>query len=146
MKLYHGSAFKSTNGLLIPGFEHTGELVEWDLTESNKFLYFTTSERSAIELGLMSALEKAYLLDRVQIGDDKTFTIVSPTKINRKKVMEVNVYLYVLDMSSVQGVVKVHNEHNQMKDEYKTDKSVPFVSVKKIDIETYFSDYTFVFK
>jgi len=52
--LFHGSGFDQSE--LMPGFYRSGNLVKWDETESNMFLYTTTEREVAIGQGFASTV------------------------------------------------------------------------------------------
>lgn len=117
-KLYHGSGFCQTE--LKPGIHHTGELVQWDKTESNEWLYATTLMEEAIAQGFASVVEKHYMLARFR-SEGKHLTLVFDRQVPSQKDLEaLQVFLYTLDWRVGDKWVKVDNLHNGMTNEYKT--------------------------
>jgi hypothetical protein len=133
--LYHGSGYKQNE--LMPGFKRSGVLVEWDQTESNKFLYATTDMDTAIGQGFASAAEKLFNMSRfsekgmeilIEIEGDKLPTI--------EELTTVNVYLYTIEMLPRDEWQKVNNAVNGLETEYKTEHTIKsgLHSVEKIDL------------
>lgn len=118
--LYHGSGFKHDE--LKPGIMHSGELVKWDKTESNEWLYATTLMEEAIAQGFASAIEKHWQLARFQSSEDKITIIVDGRLPSMRELEGLVLYLYKIDWIT-ELWVKVDNLHNGMTNEYKT-KSV----------------------
>ncbi len=131
--LFHGSAFNDNE--LRPGFERSGVLVEWDETENNRYLYATTSKEDARLLGLASALEKRFLLDRFSY-EDKTIKIVTPEKdLKTASILSLDVYLYTIKTNRDDDWVKNNNQSNHIDSEWKTDHSpIRFQNKEKVDV------------
>lgn len=139
--LYHGSGFKQNE--LQPGFKRSGELISWDQTESNKYLYATTDKDSAITLGFASAVDKKYLLDRFINTDDKVIIKLSDKKLpSVSELLSIDVYLYEIRYDEKDGWIKNYNKHNNLNTEYKTKQTIRsnLVRVNKVNIEHYFKD------
>jgi hypothetical protein len=121
--LYHGSTYKQDE--LMPGFMHTGELIQWDKTESNKYLYATSERETAIALGFASAVDKKYRMDRFS-SDNNTFSfIIDENKLPSKSELEkLDVYLYEIEFDKGSGWIKNHNQHNGLTTEYKTNEVI----------------------
>ena len=130
--LYHSSGFKAND--LRPGIAYTGKKVEWDHGESNEWLYATTDRSAAIDLGIASALEKKFRLDRYQT-DAYEIVITSPDRIHLDDLKELKVYLYTIDFSGADGWVKNDNAHNHLDTEWKTKKTVSYSEVEQVDVE-----------
>lgn len=123
--LYHGSQYLQDE--LKPGFQHSGELVSWDGGgEDNTWLYATASKDSAIMLGIASAIEKNFRLDRYQWDEKtRTMTITTPDQeLVPEKLRDLKVYLYTLRAELEDGWVLNFNPINGITDEYKTQATV----------------------
>jgi hypothetical protein len=142
MRLYHGSAFKHTE--LKPGFEHSGVEVNWDQTESNRFLYAQASKIETQLLGLASAIEKKYALARYQYrGKNITIEIDENKPLpTMSGIQALVVWLYEIDKRDEDGWVKSDNPHNNIHNEWKTTKTIKdaILSVNQIDIKELLSD------
>ena len=119
--LYHGSRFEQAE--LKPGFQHSNELVHWDHTESNKFLYACTVESLAVELGFASSIEKQFKIDRFHVTDKKIL-IQTDEKITVKDLERVPMFLYIIRFHADDGWVKNDNKHNGINTEYKTKETI----------------------
>lgn len=121
--LYHASAFKQDE--LKPGYQHSGNKVMWDQTESNIWLYATTLRDEAISMGFASAVEKKYDVIRYKTeGKTIHFGHAEGENLNMDKVMDVVVYLYTITYDKADGWRKVNNKFNGMDQEYKTMKTI----------------------
>lgn len=142
--LYHGSAFLTAE--LKPGFQHTGVLVRWDETETNKFLYATTERETAIALGFASAVEKKYGLDRFQ-HDPGQLIVNCPRQphgytVTEEQLCQVEVWLYTLYPNSRDHWVLNKNPHNRLKTEYKTEATIRQIHrVDQIDVRSWLRGY-----
>lgn len=129
MNLYHGSAFKQT--LLKPGIKHTGVRVVWDNnTESNEWLYASSSKRDAVILGFFSLIEKQF--DGTEFNFEGKKIAITAKQFDCSGLV---VYLYKLEYTS--DWVKVNNKYNHSTTEYKTQDYVVPLSVTEIDIGEY---------
>lgn len=137
--LYHGSGYKQPE--LKPGFLHSGVLVEWDKTESNKWIYAAVLMEDAIAQGLASVIEKSYKLARYQsVGNKITMTFDGPAP-KQKDIEALTVYLYTIDWDESIWT-KVNNPHNGMDNEFKTEKTIVasmIDSCEKVDIKHWLS-------
>jgi len=115
--LYHGSGYKQDE--LKPGFMHSGELVEWDKTESNEWLYATELMEEAIAQGLASTIEKSFKLCRYQSSGNEVTMIFEGKAPTRQEIDLLEVHLYKIDWVKNMWV-SVDNLHNGMVNEYKT--------------------------
>lgn len=121
--LYHASAFKQDE--LKPGFQHSGNKVMWDQTESNIWLYATTLRDEAISMGFASAVEKKFDVTRYKTeGKSIHFGYAEGADLTMGKVLEVKVYLYTITYDPKDGWVKVNNKFNGMDQEYKTTQTI----------------------
>lgn len=141
--LYHSSGYMQTE--LKPGILHTGKKVEWDGTESNEWLYASTSRSDSIEQGFASAIEKRWQLDRFQTKGDSIVIHVTGKVPTRKELERLEVYLYTLKNLSSDKWSKVNNKHNQLDTEYKTKtivRSSSIDKVEKVDLEKWLESKT----
>lgn len=127
--IYHGSYYDTV--ILKPSFKHTNELVTWDETESNKYLYSTTDKWLAITMGLASALSQiGILVDEFSVEDNVIY-IAADVKVTQSILRDItHIYLYTLELNN--DWVKVNNEHNGVDTEYKTDKTIENIIRKEI--------------
>ena len=138
--LYHGSAFNDEE--LMPGYKRTGILVEWDETESNKFLYATTSKKEAIKLGLASSIEKTFKLNKFKTEGDSIFIVIEGNELSYAKLCKLPLYVYTIRTTDRDGWVANNNEHNNMSDEWKTDQTIRgLAAIEHVDIKEFFKDY-----
>ena len=142
--LYHGSMFDIGSGVLQPGFNYTGELVEWDKTESNRFLYATTVSRTAIELGIGSLLEKEFNASHFTV-DGKIISVGGIDVDERQNILiGKSVYLYTIRVRPEHNWVKNNNPHNRIDTEWKTEKTISQthggISKSRIDVAKWLSD------
>lgn len=142
MKLYHGSAYKHTE--LKPGFEHSGVEVNWDKTESNRFLYAQASKIETQLLGLASAIEKKYVLTRYNYRA-KNITIEIEEGERLPTISDIHslaVWLYEIDKREEDGWIKSDNPYNQINNEWKTTNTIKeaILSVDKINIQELLRD------
>lgn len=130
--LYHGSAFKHSE--LKSGFAHTGELMNWDETESNKFLYASTVESDALDQAFASEVERRYqTLKFVSTEDGHVTVYLKDEKLPpRSEIESIVAYVYVIKYLVADGWTKNNNEHNNLATEWKTPSTVPASSIKKI--------------
>lgn len=128
--LYHGSFFEAST--LKPAFQITGTLIEWDGTESNRFLYATTNEAEAIDQAFFSAFEKIAEVNRVHSDPKKVLIECENTKEVEKLKAALNgiqIFLYLIDYHPEDGWVKVDNLNNGLTNEYKTPKEIKRVRI-----------------
>lgn len=141
-KLYHGSAYEQTE--LKPGFEHTGELVQWDGTESNKNLYATTSRTEAISQAFASVLERKYKSIHYKTrGKSIEVTVLGKHRPGKHDFDKIEVFLYTIKYEEKDGWKKVNNEQNGLDNEWKTTQTVPASSImlcEKIDLNDWLAD------
>ncbi len=136
--LYHGSTFLHDE--LKPGFHHTGQLVQWDHTESNHFLYASTLEKDAFDQAFAGWLERTYQIDHYQSKDGKITVTLSTQKVPTPEELEgVTVYVYEIAVHPEDWWVKNNNLHNNLTTEWKTENVIPkshIVKVRKYDTRT----------
>lgn len=139
--LYHGSVYDQQE--LKPGFEHSGELIQWDGVESNKNLYTTTSRAEAISQAFAAILEKHFNSTRYKTGG-KTIEVVlkgkdRPTLEQFKKY---TIFLYTIRFDMEDGWKKVNNPTNGLDNEWKTTRTVKknIVKTEKIDLQEWLKD------
>jgi len=140
--LYHGSGYQQNE--LKPGIHYTGEKVEWDKTESNEWLYATTSMEEAIAQGFASTVEKHYALARF-MSHGRDLTLVFDKQVpTLQQLTDLKVYLYKIDWDIAQWV-KVNNLHNGMETEYKTQATLKgdvIDSCTQVDLKQWLSRKT----
>lgn len=142
--LFHGSGFWAKE--LKPGFERSGQLVKWDDTEDNTFLYATTEREKAIVLGFASAVEKKYGLDRFQYIDNKLILDVPRQPhgytVGVEQLCQLELWLYEINPHTRDGWQLNRNEHNGMKTEYKTKSTIRTIkSTTPIDVRQWLRGY-----
>lgn len=144
---YHGSRFISDDGLLMPGFKRSGELVRWDGTESNKWLYATKIKALAESLGIATALEKQYNTTRFNIENNVvTIWLNNKFGLTEKELYALEVYIYEIEERDEDGWVPVNNHKNSIEDEWKTTHSVEYGHYYRLDIRKWFEGKKIVFK
>lgn len=132
--LYHGSAFLQDK--LSPGILHSGVLVKWDRTESNKWLYTSSCIETATVLGLASAVEKKFdLVSFSNSGDCLRFQFDENKVVTKEDISSLVVYLYKIKYSVNDQWVKVNNLHNGIDNEYKTQQVVSYESVQQLNTD-----------
>jgi len=93
--LYHGSGYQQDE--LKPGIHYTGKKVEWDKTESNEWLYATTSMEEAIAQGFASSVEKHYNLVRF-MSQGRDLTLVFDGAVpTQAQLAALPLFLYKID-------------------------------------------------
>ena len=123
MKLYHGS--KYSHAELMPGYKRVGKKITWDHTESNEFMYATTSKDDAIGMGLASTVEQSYLIDRFQHHDNVIrITISEGEPPTVEWLLKLQIYVYTIKFDSRDGWEKVNNQYNNMDGEYRTKRAI----------------------
>jgi hypothetical protein len=141
-KLYHASSKKVTE--LKPGFQVTGQLVKWDLNESNKYLYAVDEKDDVLGLGIGSAIEKICLIDRFQIRDKDFIVHVSEgeDRPSMNKIFALEIYIYTINPAPEHLWIKNHNKHNGLTNEWKTKSVIPSRSfkVEKLNVKQYLKD------
>ena len=122
--LYHGSAHKSA--VLQPGINITGNLVQWDETESNEWLYATTDENLAVEMALASSIEQSHLMNRFHTdGDQITIELdMKSPPLTLAMLKRRVVYKYVFVPQVSEGWEKVNNAVNNTTTEWKTERII----------------------
>lgn len=142
--LYHGSVYEQQE--LKPGFEHSGELVQWDGTESNKNLYVTTSRAEAISQAFASMLEKNFnSVHYKTTGKSINVTIKAKHRPTIEQFKKYTIILYTIRYDEKDGWRKVNNDQNGLDNEWKTTQTIKdnIVKVEKIDIEDWLKDKAF---
>jgi hypothetical protein len=122
--LYHSSAYKQDE--LKPGFKHSGELVRWDGVEDNTWLYSCDKKQDAMMLGISSAIEKKWNLQRYKY-DAKAHRLdieVVGEDVSKSDIEKLNVYIYTIRPDAEDGWVENFNPVNGMNGEYKTQGTV----------------------
>lgn len=124
--LYHGSFYDAEE--LKPGLQHSGELTQWDQTESNAYLYATNDREEAIRQGISSAIEKCFDVHRHHTSAH-VFDIYYDPSAKRKPTIDgidkIQIYLYTIDYVPTDGWEVVNNKHNGLKDkEFRTLRTI----------------------
>lgn len=122
--LFHSSAYKQDE--LKPGFKHSGELVRWDGVEDNTWLYSCDKKQDAMMLGISSAIEKKWNLQRYKY-DAKAHRLdieVVDEDVSKSDIEKLNVYIYTLRPDAEDGWVENFNPVNGMNGEYKTQGTI----------------------
>lgn len=123
MHLYHGSGFKQDE--LMPGFKRSGKLVQWDVTESNEWLYAAVNKEEAISMGFASILEKTFTVKRFKTEGRCILIEIESGRIpTLAELKALQVYLYTIQKDDKSGWVRVNNLYNDLKDEYKTKETL----------------------
>lgn len=131
--LYHASAF--AHSVLKPGFQRSHQLMHWDVSESNTFLYATTEKHAAIDQGIAGAFEKRYGLKRFQITDQSISIHTEEQHVVAADVLRLEVYLYTISPPLPDnGWLHNHNEHNGLKTEWKTNQTVTYTKREKVGL------------
>lgn len=121
--LYHGSAYRQDE--LKPGFQHTKELVKWDNSEDNTWLYASDDKDAAIMLGISSAIEKKFKLDRYQCDEKaKKMTIDVSEPLTLADIHKLHVVIYSIKADVNDGWMANHNPANGINGEYKTQRTI----------------------
>ena len=121
--LYHGSAYRQDE--LKPGFQHTKELVKWDNSEDNTWLYASDDKDAAVMLGISSAIEKKYKLDRYQCDEKaKKMTIDVSEPLTLADIHKLHVVIYSIKADVNDGWMANHNPANGINGEYKTQRTI----------------------
>jgi hypothetical protein len=119
--LYHGSAFKQ--GELLPGFQRSGEIVRWDKCETNEWLYAADEKDTAVMLGISSAIEKKFKLNRYKF-EGRRIEIESHEPITIADIHALQVFLYTIKPDVKDGWMANYNPVNGLSGEFKTQSEV----------------------
>lgn len=131
--IYHGSGFESKQ--LKPTFHHTGELVVWDVVESNKYLYATSKRESAIDMAVASTLERNFQMYCFKVNDRKVEIFIELGKKlpTLRDIEEFDIWLYTIPLDG--KWIKNNNPHNGMDTEYKTPEIISgFTIIEKVNM------------
>lgn len=121
--LYHGSAFRQQE--LKPGFAHTKELVRWDNSEDNTWLYASDDKDAATMLGISSAIEKKFKLDRYQCDDKAKKIVIDVSEpLTVADIHKLHVVVYSIKAEADDGWMANHNPANGINGEYKTQRTI----------------------
>ena len=137
--LYHGSAYDQNE--LMPGIRRSGKLVQWDETESNDYLYATTSKSTAIDLGFCSKIEKLYDINRCTIhGNEIKITFDSAKIPSKSEIEHFKIFLYSIELDN--HWIKNLNPHNKLVTEYKTKSTIKstILSKEQVDMKEWLKD------
>lgn len=135
--LYHGSGYSVDK--LMPGILYGENLVVWDETESNEWLYASSNKEEAILQGLASVLEKTHGLMQLSYEGNSIRLFFENTISTSDVIDSLTVYLYTV---SSLGWSKVNNIVNGSSTEYKTNQSVDITSRVKVDLQEFLNDKT----
>lgn len=134
MNLYHGSGFNQDE--LMSGFKRTGELVKWDKTETNEWLYAAVSREEAITMGFSSILEKTFNVSNYKSsGNTIVITIGSGRLPTLRDLQSMAINLYTIEMHERTNWVLVNNSTNDIKEEYKTKETLDDCIINKEVVE-----------
>lgn len=137
--LYHGSRFEQPE--LMPGFLRSGELVKWDETESNEYLYTTTDKNTAYELGFASSLEKEFDIDRFHVHKG-VIIIQTQERITDKMLEQLPVFIYTIPFLREDCWHKNSNDHNGLDTEYKTKNTIDNIhSCEQLDVKKWLCNF-----
>lgn len=139
--LYHGSMYKQNE--LMPGFKRSHQLVRWDKTEDNTWLYTSDNREDAIMLGISSAIEKKYLLDRYRYDSrNKAMILDISGPCRLEDLYKLEVYLYTIRAEKRDGWQLNFNPENNIVGEYKTQETIDgnIVRCEKIDVRNVLRD------
>lgn len=128
MRLYHGSNFNQKE--IKPSYQHTGELEEWDDTESNEWLYATTDKELSGLMAIASYMGRHYLVNRFSTGDrsiEIEFEKGEDLSKANKELYNIPIVIYELQLDDKWELV--NNSNNQDVPEYKSKES--FTKFKK---------------
>lgn len=144
--LYHGSGYDQKE--LMPGFKRSGQLVKWDFTEDNTWLYACYSRESAIAMGIASQVEKQNGVTRFVWDDVDTVTVETDGGLDRAVLDTLVVYLYTIKLAPEDHWQLVGNQHNGLGDEYKTQRTIDkhIVSVEAIAVKDWFKGKKLIVK
>lgn len=112
--------------VLKPGFFHTHELVRWDGTESNRYLYATTNHEVAIDQAVASLLEKRFKATRFRTNGNAIDVWIENKGKEDPDLSGFSVWLYSIFTTPSQGWEKVNNAQNNLDDEWKTREFIGF--------------------
>lgn len=135
MKLYHGSAYKVD--ILKPAYDITGIERKWDETESNRYLYFTTSKKDAVIFGLASYIENTVGDEVENLSFNYKENVVA---VNCNPVPLTGVLIYLYDFVKLASFQKVNNAFNNYTEEYRIDGWVKAKLVSTIEIEKWLKE------
>lgn len=141
-RLYHGSAYKQDE--LKPGYHHTKKTTIWDKYESNVYLYASDDREAAMLLGISSAIEKRYELNRTKIDHSAKVLKLefASTPASREDIFNLEVYLYTIKYDP--GVwVKNNNPFNNIVGEYKTKETITDIIYRqRLDVREVLKDWS----
>ena len=138
MNLFHGSRFRQTE--LMPGFQRSGEMVRWDQTESNLWLYATSNQDEAVRQGLFAIFANAFDVKRCTSAAGQLVIELYPQLATfgmEAWLRQQSLFLYQLHAEDGGVWVKNDNAHNKLVTEWKTQATVKPESVDVIDIEAW---------
>lgn len=127
--LYHGSMYR--HDVLKPAFQITGELREWDEGQSNEWLYATPDINLAIEMGLASAVEQKWIVNRFHTdGPEITIELdVRSPPLSQHMLHRITVTLYTITFKLMDGWERVDNDEVN---EWRTKRAVSSIRARRI--------------
>lgn len=138
--LYHASAYRHSE--LMPGYKRSGKLVRWDNVETNEWLYASTELETVKALGLASAIEKKYQLDRF-LFNGNTLTLHFPvhTSVSLNQIKKLDVWVYTIATQEEDGWIENKNPVNSLDTEWKTQATISsIIHVEKLNVEAWLKD------
>lgn len=150
MKLYHGSMYEQDE--LKPGFQHSGEVTNWDGIESNLYLYVSSNKNEAILLGIASAAEKVFKTKSASMSESERrfeITVESDSKLpTLEDVYALKVYLYTIAYQDGDKWVKNKNPYNSITTEYKTQETIrsAIISRETVNVKSILKDFKVTIK
>lgn len=141
--LYHGSCWKRNDGILFPGYFHSGELKKWDETESNKFLYADEDKNEAIRQSIYALVERDFKVVKIH-GSEGKIIIEAHDVILPKDILSKTVYLYMVPMLEKDEWTPVKNKVNGMLREWKTPCAVKYTDMHHIRVSQFLRGYEIV--
>ena len=133
--LYHASPY--SNEVIKPGIEHSGELRQWDETESNRFVYASSSKAEALVNGIASCVEnffgEKFKLTRMQYTEGR-LVVEGDGHLDWNDLCERDVFLYLVKGRVSHGWVPVNNANNGSDTEWKTAETIHPVDYTKIQL------------
>lgn len=122
--LYHGSMY--SHDTLRPGFYYTKKEVNWDETESNRFLYASSIREDSIDQGFASALEQKFQIVGYKSSPGEILIFSDPNRtISQTDLKSIVIYVYKIKYTPSDGWVKNNNQHNNLLTEWKTKNTIP---------------------
>lgn len=127
----------------MPGYLRSGEIVRWDKTESNEWLYASTDREVATILGLASAAEKKWHTERFShVGSTLFFQFDAQTDVKFEDLLGLELFVYHIEPKQEHEWLKNNNLHNKIQTEWKTKKTIDsFKSVSEVKVSELIKSY-----